>query len=211
MTHQYGGPPPQGYTPPTPHYPPQRKKRTGLIAALVILGGLVLMGGCIAAVANSGDGGTTTASTKSEPPASPEAKKSKVKPKTPGIGDVVKDGKFAFKVTRLEKRGEVGTSFLNKKAQGQFLLIHVTVKNIGDEAQTFFGNNQKMFDVKGREYEADTEAAIYLSNSKSLYEEINPGNAVKGVVLFDVPKSVQTSSIELHDSAFSEGVKVDLR
>jgi hypothetical protein len=91
-----------------------------------------------------------------------------------------------------------------------FLLVHVTVENIGNESQAFFGNNQKLFDAKGRQYEASTEAAFYLEDSKSLYEKINPGNSVNGVVLFDVPKNVEPVSIELHDSIFSDGVEVSL-
>jgi hypothetical protein len=207
MTHQHGGHSPQGYTAPLQHYPPPKKKRTGLKITLVVVGALVLMGGCLAIVSSGGDG-TTTATTESSPDGAGGTEKAK--PKTPGIGDTVKDGKFSFKVTKLENRTQVGSDFLNKKAQGKFLLVHVTVKNIGDEAQSFFGNNQKLLDSKGRKYEADAEAAIYLADSKSLYEEINPGNSVKGRVLFDVPKQVKVATIMLHDSAFSDGVKVDL-
>ena len=214
MTQQYGGPPPHGYAPPPTHYARPKKKRTGLILAL-IAGGLLLMGGCIAALSSGGakETPTTASAEKAAQKASGEAstaKTAKPKPEMPGIGDVVKDGKFSFKVTKVDKRAQVGNSFLNKKAQGQFLLVHVTVKNIGDEAQSFFGNNQLLHDARGREYEADAEASLYLENSKSLYEEINPGNTVRGIVLFDVPQKTKIATIELHDSAFSDGVKVSL-
>ncbi|RVX40123.1 uncharacterized protein DUF4352 [Nonomuraea polychroma] len=131
-------------------------------------------------------------------------------PKTAGIGTVVRDGDFSFKVTKTEQLARVGNEFLGTDAQGVFLLVHVTVKNIGDEAGSFFGANQKLFDAKGREYEASSEAAIYLKDSKSLYEKINPGNSVKDVVLFDIPKNMKPTEIELHDSLFSQGVRVSL-
>ena len=57
---------------------------------------------------------------------------------------------------------------------------------------------------------ADTEAAIYLKDSNTLYEEINPGNSLKGTLLFDVPKGIKPAKLELHDSAFSGGVDVRL-
>ncbi|MFI6909863.1 DUF4352 domain-containing protein [Nonomuraea sp. NPDC050394] len=176
---------------------------------------LVLFGGCAVLVAAVGgsDQKPTTASQENAgtgEQASAKPPKKEPKPATAGIGDVVKDGKFSFKVTRLERRGQVGGEFLNKDAQGVFLLVHVTVKNIGDEAQAFSGSAQKLFDGKGAEYEASSEAAIYLQDSKSLYEKINPGNSVRGVVLFDIPKTVKPAAIELHDSMFSGGVKVDL-
>ncbi|GGO70842.1 hypothetical protein GCM10012289_35180 [Nonomuraea cavernae] len=78
-----------------------------------------------------------------------------------------------------------------------FLLVHVTVKNIGDEAQAFTSSTQKLY-AKGKEFEADSGATIYLESSKSPYEKINPGNKVNGIVLFDIPKSVKPETIELH-------------
>jgi hypothetical protein len=43
------------------------------------------------------------------------------------------------------------------------------------------------------------------------YEEINPGNNVSGEIVFDVPQRRQMVEAELHDSAFSGGVLVDLQ
>lgn len=42
-------------------------------------------------------------------------------------------------------------------------------------------------------------------------EEINPGNTVKGTLVFDMPKGTEPASIELHDSPFSDGITVQLR
>ncbi|MEV4218105.1 DUF4352 domain-containing protein [Nonomuraea sp. NPDC049725] len=185
-----------------------------------------VFGGCavlIAAATGGGSSAPTTVVADREPadedqapePESDAAEaeaeaKPEAKPKTAGIGSRVRDGKFEFTVTRLEKRDRVGGEFLSKDAQGVFLLVHVKVTNIGDESESFMGAEQKLFDAKGREFEASSEAAFYLDDSKSLYEKINPGNSVDGVVLFDIPKNVKPVSIELHDSIFSDGVKVSL-
>jgi hypothetical protein len=42
-------------------------------------------------------------------------------------------------------------------------------------------------------------------------EPINPGNAVAGVILFDLPRGAKPTKIELHDSVFSGGVTVTLQ
>lgn len=63
--------------------------------------------------------------------------------------------------------------------------------------------------MKGREFSSDTTAAIYLDD-KVFLNEINPGSAVKGTLVFDMPKGTQPASIELHDSPFSDGVTVRL-
>jgi hypothetical protein len=130
----------------------------------------------------------------------------------PKIGDPARDGKFEFTVTELEDGvKDVGSEFLNKEAQGQFVLVHMSVENIGDEAQYFDGSSQELVDTEGRTHSADSEAAIYLDDSNSFLNEINPGNTVEGVVVFDIPKKATPATLLLHDSMFSGGVEVSLQ
>jgi hypothetical protein len=78
------------------------------------------------------------------------------------------------------------------------------------KARTFDGSNQTLYDTRHRKYDADTEAAVYLDDSQSFLNDINPGNVVRGVVVFDVPKSFTPKKVELHDSFFSGGTDVSL-
>ncbi len=56
----------------------------------------------------------------------------------------------------------------------------------------------------GQKYEADGAAGIHLEeDSRAFLEDINPGNSVNGIVVFDIPKDGQIVKLELHDSAFS--------
>ncbi|MFC7025454.1 DUF4352 domain-containing protein [Promicromonospora thailandica] len=147
------------------------------------------------------------AATKEEPTEEPAEEE----PAVAGIGDPVRDGKFEFTVTKVEDGvAEIGDEYFGKKAQGQFVLVHLTVENIGDQSQTFFGDNVSASDAEMREFSSDTEAAIYLDESNSFINEINPGNSTAGIVVFDVPKDVKLTALELHDSAFSGGVAVSL-
>jgi hypothetical protein len=41
-------------------------------------------------------------------------------------------------------------------------------------------------------------------------KEINPGNQIDGQLIFDVPADAKIVTAEMHDSAFSGGVKIDL-
>jgi hypothetical protein len=132
-------------------------------------------------------------------------------PKTAGMGDKARDGKFEFVVTGVDcTKSKVGDEFLNKTAQGKFCIVSVTVTNIGNEAQTFDGSNQTAY-AGSTKFENDGTAEMYLnSDTQTFLEGINPGNTVKGKLVFDVPKSTKLTSIELHDSFFSGGVKVSL-
>lgn len=130
----------------------------------------------------------------------------------PGIGQPAADGDFSFVVNGVDcSLTEIGTEYFNTKAQGQFCVVDLTISNIGNEAQSFFGDNAKLFNAQEQEFSADGEAAIYLEDSSSLYEEINPGNTLNSKVVFDVPAGTVPTAIELHDSAFSGGVTVKLQ
>ncbi|RKF25531.1 DUF4352 domain-containing protein [Micromonospora globbae] len=132
--------------------------------------------------------------------------------KTAKIGQAARDGKFEFTV-KSSKCGvaKVGSDLIGDKAQGQFCLITVNVKNIGKEPQTLVDSSQKAYAADGTEYSTDSEAAIYANkDQQTLFNEINPGNQVTGVLVFDIPKKAKLAKLELHDSPFSGGVEVSL-
>ncbi len=130
----------------------------------------------------------------------------------PGIGDPARDGKFEFAVQKAEcGAAEVGSGGLSETAQGQFCLVTISVKNIGDEARTMSDSNQEGIGSNGAKYSTNSVAGLYANADNALWlEEINPGNQVSGVLVYDVPKDVRLVALELHDSAFSGGVKVSL-
>lgn len=172
--------------------------RKTTIAGLLFTAVVALGCGSGATDAGSGDGGGAIGEDK---PA-----------KTAKIGQPARDGKFEFTV-KSAKCGvaKIGTDMLGQKAQGQFCLITVNIKNIGKEAQMFSDSSQKAYSADGTEYSADTGAAIYANkNAETFLNEINPGNQVSGVLVFDIPAKVKLAKLELHDSPFSGGVTVAL-
>jgi hypothetical protein len=177
-----------------------RKKRWWLGGGLA----LIVLIAIIASAGGGGNNGTDLAGD--------AAGQDQETAETVGLNQPARDGKFEFTVTNVDcSRTEVGNEFAGTQAQGKFCFVHLTVRNIADEPQTLFSDNQKLFDAAGREYSADDEAWIYLPEAQqTLYEEINPGNQVEGIMIFDVPQDVQPVRIELHDSAFSGGVVVQL-
>lgn len=201
---------------PAPQQPqPQPKKSRGCLwAVLIALGLFVLFGfvGCAALVASVGSdsSGSGQSASSSDGGKGGDEDGSGDEP-TAGIGDTVEDGAFAFTVTDVETGvSSIGGEYLNQQAQGQYVIVHVTVENVGDRAELFSGANQKLFDADGREYSNDSGAEIYLENSESFLNEINPGNTVEAQVVFDIPEDVEPVSIELHESVFSGGVTVSL-
>lgn len=167
----------------------------------------------VIAASGGGDGSETAPQTSTSTPSREEKEgreQKEQKAQSVGIGDPVRDGKFEFTVTKVQAGLQrIGGEF-GDDAQGQFILVYIAVENIGDKSQLFDGSDQKLFDAKNRQFSADTGAALYLEGSESFLNNINPGNKVNGIVVFDIPKSVKPVKLELHDSIFSGGVAVSL-
>ncbi|MGV0046474.1 DUF4352 domain-containing protein [Mycobacterium colombiense] len=164
--------------------------RLGIIA--VSIAALV---GCATGCAPSKSGGTNAAGSSRAQQAA-------------GLGAPVRDGKFEFVVMSVDRSrtaGNPSNEFEQSTAQGEYINVHLSVKNIGNEAQSYFATNQKLI-VGGKKFDA---ASIMGVNGDG--GSLNPGLGVDTVVSFDVPVGTTPDSIELHDSAFSGGATVNLR
>ena len=217
-----------GNLPPAPPYANPPKKNWFLRhKVLTGLGALVLLGAMASALGGGGGKGTdaatsetsTSSSTSQESSAGSsqaaaepsQTKAEKQEKKDAGLNTPVRDGKFEFTVTKVQPGvKQIGDEYLNQQAQGQFVLITVTVKNIGDKPQTMFDSNQKLTDDQGRSFSPDSAAAIYLKNNDIWMKEINPGNTLTGTLVYDMPAGAKATKLELHDSMFSGGTTVSL-
>lgn len=197
--------------------PPPGKSKSGKIAAGIVAGFVALI--VIGSVGDDDQETTSRPSPSSEssltvdasavPAAAPEPAVPATPVVLPGIAEEVRDGKFAFVITSVDRSriaGDLSNQFMQEEAQGEFINVHMTVTNIGDEAQTFFATNQKLV-AAGREYEADGVVAMWTDSSSV---EINPGNSITAIASFDVPPGTVAQTISLHDSMFSGGVDVRL-
>jgi hypothetical protein len=128
------------------------------------------------------------------------------------IGTAVRDGKFEFVVTGVERVGAtIGEGFSQETAQGEFVIIRMDVTNIGDEAQTLSSSGQVLYNDKDQKFEPSSAIFSLPDADKFFLEKINPGNKVVGApLLFDVAPGTVLNKIELHDSVFSGGVEVSL-
>ncbi len=197
-----------------------RHKVLTTLGALVVLGIVVSVAGgggqdqtagSASVPAVEAAAGTADAAAPDDAAAAPAAEPPAAEPPAAGIGTTVADGSFEFTVTQVEAGvPSLGTAPVSKQAQGTFVLVHMHVRNVGNDAQYFDGSSQTLVDTQGRRHSADSGAAIYLGDTESFLNQINPGNEVDGIVVFDVPADAQPASMELHDSPFSGGATVRL-
>lgn len=194
----------------TPQAPVAEKKSKGgkVFAVVAVVALLFAIGKC-----GSGDNDSSSSmssgssQTSSRPSASASAAPT---PTAAPAGSPVRDGKFEFQVlgvTRAQQAGDLSNQFMIVQAQGEFIIVTMSVTNIGDQAQSYFGTNQKLIDTSGREYEANSSADMWANRGTG---DINPGNSIQVQAAFDVPPGTQPAELEVHDSMFSGGTKVRL-
>ncbi len=118
---------------------------------------------------------------------------------------VARDGKFEFTVNSVSAARSLG----GENAQGEYVIVLMTVQNIGHVAQRYYGNNQKLIDSTGRQFSSDSYADIEANGALD-ETEINPGNHISVTVAFDVPPGTRPAQLVVHDSAFSGGARINL-
>lgn len=179
---------------------------------LAVIIALLFVGSVVSALTNDQTKTSTPSTTTTNSAASSTNKTAERK--VAKIGQPVRDGKFEFTINKIGcGETSVGSRYSTYKAQGQFCRVNITVKNIGNEAQTLSHNDQYAYTADGKKYSADSSAAIYADtdSSNSWYTDINPGNIVSGDVFFDMPKGTEPIRAELHDDFLSGGISVDLK
>ncbi|MBB2967202.1 DUF4352 domain-containing protein [Leifsonia aquatica] len=183
------------------------RRITLVTAATAIAAGLALTG-CSAGTTAGGTagGGATTGSSASAAPSAPAA------PAAPGLNTPLTVGSFEYTALGVQDIGATaGTSPLTATAQGTFLQVDLKIANTGNSSATFIVNYVKLVDAAGKTYDADASATLYASPDQNAWVAgINPGNAIQGPILFDVPAGTAPASIQVSDNAFAKGKTITL-
>lgn len=130
------------------------------------------------------------------------------------IGDrvIVDDFTYTFnEMTTSTAIGEyVAGEFLGKKADGKFIILDVTIENIGKESERIsIGSYVKIVDEQGRTFEHDSTAEIWANEEAFPFTQLQPGLPKTGKIVFDVPQNLK-GKIELSGGLFSEKRYVSL-
>jgi hypothetical protein len=201
-----------------PEQPPERKKSSWKRLGILVGVGFLLFVGCPALRSGTSDtqGSTASESTtvqqpaEQPPPAEEAQEPAEAREVVATVGQPARDGKFEFVVTGVEPPVKtIGESFARDEAQGEFVVVRVDVTNIGDAPSTLSSGSQYAY--AGQARYADTHVLGLENSDRAFRENINPGNKVTNVPLvFDVPPGTKLTHLELHDSLFSGGVRVNL-
>ena len=134
-------------------------------------------------------------------------------PATATVGQSVRDGQLSFVVTSMQPPAKFFTDRLGtpQTAQGEFIIVRLSVTNIGYEPRTVTATDQFLISNRGQRFATSAANSSLQGSEKIFLQKINPGNTVYGVpLLFDVAAGSTIATIELHDTFSSAGVKVKL-
>ena len=207
---QPASPPPYGSSPAPAGFPPPVPPKKRRVWPWVLGGvALTLVLGCVGAFTLVGGAAKVAVDAADEMDANQSGKNAVAGQ----WGKPGKDGKFEFTVTDMHCGVDhVGSANFGQKAQGEYCLVNVTVKNVATSVEAWDSTSQKAYDAAGAEFSADGGAEVYVNDQNQTFlESINPGNQVKGTLVFDVPKGTKLASIVLHESHFTAGVRVPLK
>lgn len=122
----------------------------------------------------------------SEAPKEDKSAKEKATEVKHKMGETVKVGDVEYVVNSKSTAQTVGEGFLKKTANGTYLIVNITVKNVGKESMTVTSDYFKL--LKGdTEYSDDGTAGLRANKEgKFFHSHVNPDNSITGNVVFDL-------------------------
>jgi serine/threonine protein kinase len=187
------------------------RNKTAIIALAATVGLLLLVGIGLFVFTSVFDGGRTTTTSDSTTEAEATAGETSgeaTTSKTPSEGAAA-DGDFTFAVASTDSGDTVTSSTdskTQKKANGQFFVVYLTVTNTGS-AEASFPSSLQVLDAGGTTYSPDEEASTYLGGWKVT---VASGAQVEVPLAFDVPVGTTPTSIRVHGTSDGEGVELPL-
>jgi Domain of unknown function (DUF4352) len=117
-------------------------------------------------------------------------------------------GGMSYSVVSVSRASTVGEGFLAKQAAGEFIIVRLSVKNVGKEGASISNGD---FHLKRGDTEYDADNGVMIDGEFFL-EKLNPGTRKTGVIVFDVPANTAPSkyTIEVFGNGSSDSREIRL-
>lgn len=196
----YPGPPPGRRASRTRAKPPRRRKsrmrRLLLWPIVLVVVPLVLIGGCVAALV--GGAGSIRFFSGGDTPAAGHIA-------DPGVP--VRDGNFEFAVRNVES----GVSAVGiERAEGTFVVVSFTVRNIADQPKTYLPLGQELHDTAGAKFAPDVTATAQRAAAAAAPRTLQPGESLGTHLVYGLPAGSVPASMTFRDFPLSFGTTVAL-
>jgi hypothetical protein len=102
------------------------------------------------------------------------------------------DKQIEYTVTGWETYDFISGPIELQEPDGRYVVITMTIKNVGNESVRLSSNEFTLLDSQNREFDADTRAMTYLDSDGRIqadainFQQVQPGLETSGAIVFDV-------------------------
>ncbi len=121
----------------------------------------------------------------------------KVEVESFSIGEEVTVGDVSYIVNSISSAQTLGGEYMNKTAQGVYLVVNVTVTNKGNESLDVSNSFFTLVDGE-KQYDSDGVASLYANEDGQSFfvNSINPDLSLSSNVAFDVTQAIVDSQMK---------------
>lgn len=151
----------------------------GLVFILVIAGGVVIGAGGSGDTGDTGESGDTTV-------------------RTHQMGESFTVGdegqSIEYNVQNAYSTGYINGPLERQEADGQYIILDLSMENVGDESVDITTNHFTIVDTQDRTFDASSEQTLWVENDPRIqvegvsFEQLQPGITTEGAVVFEVPE-----------------------
>lgn len=175
-----------------------KKKRWILSLGFILLIVAVSAGSSGGGGTDNGGGGDTSAGS--------SGGGDKEQGKSGSVGQPLQNAGTTYEVTSATTAATIGEQEFGSgaKADGQFVVVELTLTNNKDETKTFSDSSAKLVTTDGKKYETSSDAIFAVEDSLIL-KDIQPDLTTKGTLVFDVPPAKVAGSKLVVEDLFGSG------
>jgi hypothetical protein len=107
------------------------------------------------------------------------------------MNDKINVDYLTYTIQKAETFTEMGSSIFNKKTNGKFVKIYIEIMNDAKETKDIFTPRFKIEDNQGRKFDRLSDDILYIADSISFGQQLQPGLSVSGAVVFELPKNTE--------------------
>ncbi|MFT4312221.1 MAG: DUF4190 domain-containing protein [Candidatus Woesearchaeota archaeon] len=113
------------------------------------------------------------------------------------MNEDIKVDYLTYRITNVESFQRMGSSFLTKETEGQFIKVTMRITNDAMETKQMFTPRFRIKDSLGREYDRLSDDIMYISDALEFGRQLQPGLSTTGAIVFELPLSSEDLSLEI--------------
>jgi hypothetical protein len=119
-------------------------------------------------------------------------------------------GGLSYSIVSVTRASTFGPEFMQERASGEYIVVRLTIKNVGKEPATITGSD---FHLERGDTKFDAASVTVGAADGFFLAKLNPGVSRTGIIVFDVPAHTAPSKYHLivYGNGSSDHTNLQLR